>query len=546
MKKADMVVNGKIYTADKNQSIAEAFAVSDGKIIFVGDKKEAEKYIDDNTKVVTYTDGVVIPGITEGHAHISCTTELIFGVCLQDCETVDEYKKAISDYVSSHPDEEVITGGGFENGVFDEIGPTAKIIDGVVKDKPVILVSADHHSSWVNSKAMELVHLDENTPDVESGVIVRYKNSKKPTGWLKEMAQGLMMDIVPKLTAEQFKKALLHYQNIALQNGVTIAFEPMLDHQKEFEKRFKAYEELAKEDKLKVTFRVAYTIEPDDDADEIFKQAIDTRERLNKYEHINVNTIKLFVDGVVEGHTAYLRDDYKDAEGDKGEPMYPQEDVNKYVLRALKEGFRVHTHAIGDAAIDSILEAYEKGQNAVDSNNFRNAITHLQVMQQDQVEKMKELGIVAVVNPYWHFKNPVYYNNLEVPYLGEERASKEYLLGSLKKKGIVMSQASDFPVTVPPRTMDSLHIMVNRVEPGKKDMEPLGIEEAISVKDALDVLTIGGAYQNDLDEKKGSIEAGKDADFVVLDKDVFTMPKEELYKTNVVKTFTKGVLAWKE
>ena len=546
MKKADMVISGKIYTADKNQNIVEAFAVSDGKIIFVGSKKEAEKYIDDNTKVISYTDGVIIPGITEGHAHISCTTELIFGVCLQDCKTVEEYKKAISDYVILHPNEEVITGGGFENGVFGEIGPTAEIIDEVVKDKAVILLSSDHHSCWVNTKAMELAGLDENTKDIESGVIVRYKDSKKPTGWLKEMAQSLINDIVPKLTVEQFKEALLYYQNIALSNGVTIAFEPMLDHQKEFAKRFKAYEELEKEDKLKVTFNVAYTIEPDDNADQIFKQAEETREKFNKYEHINVNTIKLFVDGVVEGHTAYLRDDYNDAKGDKGEPMYPQEDLNNYVLRVLKEGFRIHTHAIGDAAIDSILEAYEKGQNAVNCNNFRNAITHLQIVHEEQADKMKKLGIVAVVNPYWHFKNPVYYDNLEVPYLGEERASKEYMLGTFKKKGVVMSQASDFPVTVPPRTIDSLHIMVNRTEPGNKNMEPLGIEEAISVKDALDVLTIGGAYQNDLDHKKGSIEVGKDADFVMLDKDVFNISKDELYKANVKETFIKGVLAWKE
>ncbi len=276
---------------------------------------------------------------------------------------------------------------------------------------------------------------------------------------------------------------------------------------------------------------------------EAFAEAERVRAQLAAYDKVQMNTIKLFVDGVVEGHTAYLREEYADAPGDYGEPTYTQEEMNDRVERSLEKGFDIHTHAIGDAAIDEALNAYERAQ-VKQEMDYRNAITHLQVMVPEHVKRMKELNVVAVTNPYWHFKNPVYYDALEVPFLGAERASKEYYMASMKNAGIVMSQASDFPVTVPPRTMDALHIMVNRKEPGKTDMEPLGEEEELTVEEALQVLTIGGAYQNRLEGKKGSLEAGKDADFVVLDKDVLTLPKEELYTAEVKETYIAGQMVW--
>ena len=155
--KADCVVRGKIYTADKNHTIAEAFAISKGKIIYVGDLKNINQFMDETTKVIDYFDGLIIPGMTEGHAHISSSTELLFGANLDGATSVEEYQDIIENFADKHLNDEVITGNGFENGVFDEVGPTAKIIDEVVSDRPVVIVSSDHHSYWVNSKAMELV-----------------------------------------------------------------------------------------------------------------------------------------------------------------------------------------------------------------------------------------------------------------------------------------------------------------------------------------------------------------------------------------------------
>lgn len=540
---ADLVIYGKIYTADKDGSIAEAMAVKDGKILYVGDENGAKAYVTKSTKIIRRREGLVIPGITEGHAHITSTTELVFGAHLSNLLTVDAYIEEIKKYISENPDEAVISGCGFENGLFDEIGPTAEILDEIDCDKPMVFVSEDHHSFWANSKALEIAGIDENTPEVENGVIVRYPGTNKPTGWFKELAGNLVSSVLPVMTVEHIEKAIRYYQDTALSNGVTIAFEPMLDRKKDYDIRFQAYEELNKQEALKITFRVAYTLEPDDDEDTVFEAAHRLRNRFKHEDKIQVNTIKVFADGVVEGHTAYLREEYADAPGDRGEPMCSQEVMNRWIKRALDDGFDVHAHAIGDAAIDEVLNAYEYGQTETD-RDYRNAITHLQIAVPEHIERMKAMKVVAVTNPYWHFKNGTYYDNLERPFLGDERAGKEYYLNSIVKAGIVTSGASDFPVTVPPNTMTCLHLMVNRKKPGCPDMEELGCGETVDVETGLKILTYGGAYQNRLEETKGSLETGKDADFVFLDKDVLTLPKEEIYTAGVTDTYIGGKPAW--
>lgn len=231
----------------------------------------------------------------------------------------------------------------------------------------------------------------------------------------------------------------------------------------------------------------------------------------------------------MEAHTAFLKEEYADAPGDFGESLYTQDTLNKLVARAVKEGYIVHTHAIGDAALDYILNAYEHAEKGTGILNNRNAVTHLQVVKEDQINRMKQLNIVAVVNPYWHFKDLNYYNKLEVPFLGQKRADKQYPVASFIKKGVVTSQASDWPVTVPASTMCSLHLMVNRTEPGNKQMEPLNPSEKISVAEALLVLTKNGAFENCLEKKKGTISVGKDADFVILDQDVLSIDTSNMY-----------------
>ena len=532
---ADLVISGKIFTSEDEYPYAESMAISDGKIIAVGTEAQIAKYIDESTEVRKYSSGIIVPGFTEGHAHVSSTIELFTGPFV-GVDSIEECQKLIKEFADKHPEKESILGGGFDPGLFGPDGPTADIIDEVVSDRPVIISDEGHHSVWVNSKAMEIAGITKDTPDPENGIINHYPNGE-PSGFFQEMAIGLMNPALPEITVEDYKEAILYYQQIGLSNGIVNAFEPMLSHSNDEPLRMDAYDELEKEGKLKITFRVAQTLNPSDDVDKFYYDIEALHERFANREKIQVNTVKFFMDGVVDGHTAVLRDPYLLEPFDCGPKMFEQDDINKRVELALEKGFSIHIHAIGDAAIDEALNAYEYAQNKV-PGEYRNAITHLQVCQPDQPKRMKDLNVVAGVNPYWHYKTPLY-EPLEHPFLGEERASHMYYLKSFLDAGVKMCQASDFPVTVPPNTMFCLHMMVNRFDP-KSSKEAYFPEECIEIEDALKTFTIGGAYENFLEDSKGSIKVGKDADFVLLSNDVTKIKKMNIHKTKVMETWIKG------
>ena len=531
---ADLIILGKVFTSEKETPYAEGFAVSGGKIIAVGSREEVMTYKTENTEVKEYPSGIIVPGFTEGHAHISSTVELVKGPFL-GVDSVEKCQEIIKEFADSHPDEPAIMGGGFDPGLFGPEGPFAAVIDEVVSDRPVIISDEGHHSVWVNSKAMEIAGITKDTPDPASGKINHYENGE-PAGFLQEMAIDLITPALPEIVKEDYMDAILYYQNIGLSNGIVLAFEPMLSHSADENLRLDAYEALAEEEKLKITYRVALTMNPGDASEPFFSRAAAQHDRFSKYEKVQINTIKFFMDGVVDGHTALLREPYKLPPYDCGPLMFEQEDLNERMTAALRKGFSIHIHAIGDAAIDEALNGLEAAQTAV-PGACRNAITHLQVCQPDHPKRMKELGVVAVVNPYWHYRTPLY-ETLELPFLGKDRAEHMYYLKSFLDAGVPMCQASDFPVTVPPDTMQCLHLMVNRTYPGTA--EPYFSGEAIGVEDALRVMTIGGAYENFLEKEKGSIREGKDADFVVLSQDVTGIPKEEIYTTKVRETWIGG------
>lgn len=537
--KADLIIFGKVFTAEENCLYAEGFAVKDGKIFAVGSKEDLLKLRTPDTEVREYENGIIVPGFTEGHAHISSTVELTTGPFL-GVDSIEKCQEILKEYAEAHPEDTSIVGGGFDPGLFGPEGPTADIIDAVVSDRPVIISDEGHHSVWVNTKALETAGITRDTPDPPQGSISHYPDGT-PSGFLQEMAIDLITPALKEITKEDYMDAILYYQKVGMSNGIVTAFEPMLSHSQDEPVRFDAYDELEKQGKLKITYRVAPTLNPADDTDKFYKTAVKLHERFKDREKLQVNTIKFFMDGVVDGHTALLREPYEMAPFDCGPVMFEQKDLNERMTKALENGFSIHVHAIGDAAIDEALNGFEAAQKAV-PGVYRNAITHLQVCQPEHPERMKELGVVAVVNPYWHYKGMLY-EPLERPFLGKERAEHMYYVKSFLDAGVPMCQASDFPVTVPPDTMFCLHMMVNRKCPYGPE-EVYFEKEAIEVEDALKVMTIGGAYENFLEEKKGSIKPRKDADFVVLDQDVTVIPKEEIYKTKVMETWIGGKMCY--
>ncbi|MFV0528869.1 MAG: amidohydrolase [Lachnospiraceae bacterium] len=543
---ADLVVKGTIHTTDTSNPQAEAFAVKGKQICYVGDASGAAVYTGPATTVLELPPSAcAVAGMTEGHAHISSAISFTHGVNLHGLSTPDEYLQAITEYYKAHPGVSAITGRGYINGVFDSAGPCAALLDTVTTEIPILMTGEDGHSSWVNSKALELAGITAETPEVPGGVIVRSAVSRVPTGWLKELASNLVLPLYPLYTTEECKEAILFFQQLALSNGITNAFEPMFDIRKDYDLRLAAYEELYHENRLLLTMRIAYTIEPDEDADAVLAKALSYKSRLS-YDRLALDTIKIFIDGVVEGHTAYLAQPYADAPDDRGESLWEIEHLRNLFVKVLSYGFKLHIHAIGDAALQDALDALEYAQKATGNTQLHHAITHLQVVQPAQIRRMRDMNIAAVVNPYWHFRDEAYYQNLEIPFLGKERADAQYPVASFVQQGVTTSQASDWPVSVPAATFQSFHLMVNRIAPAAADAIALNETQCVPAATALQILTQGGAAQLDLQASRGSIRTGNSADFVILDKDPLTVTPSQLYTTKVVRTYIEGVCVWSQ
>ena len=536
---ADYVIYGCIFTGEG--TIEQAMAVKGKKILYVGSCEGVSSFIGGETRILREENGLILPGMTEGHAHVTSMYEILNYAPLYKGESVEEYIQIYKEFFKEHPQSRVLMGRGYRNGVFEEPGPQACMLDEISREIPIIAIGEDAHSMWVSSKALEMAGIDQDTAEVFGGEIVRYENGT-PTGWLKEAADVLMVPLLPKLELNKVKQAVLRYQEEALAQGITHVFEPMLNPQRDYEVCVRAYEELAEEGKLLLQYQVGYMLYPSDDIDQGIERACEYRERARAVgsSRYSLNTIKIFIDGVLEGHTAYLQEPYVDRPDSCGEPLWTQERCNEVVKKAVLNQFQVHIHTIGDGALQMAIQAFRAAKEAGYVISIPHAVTHVQIVGEHQFAELAKLGVCVVVNPYWHTRDSLYYEKLEKPYLGLERAEKEYPVCSFIKAGCLLTQASDFPVTIPAMVMNSLHIMVNRGEHKYGPFEPLNPSEALTVEEALMVLTTNGAKQGGLEQSCGTLTAGKDADFVIFDKNLLTIEPSQLYTAKVKHIFIQG------
>jgi len=536
---ADLIITGKILTGTSNQEIAQVMAVKEGKICYIGDIKDSEYYRGPDTRLIDISNGCIIPGIFEGHAHPTSGVPIFQGINLYEKESVAHYRETIDDYIQTYPQKQYIIGRGFINSHFGQMGPSAEYLDKKYPDKFFYLESEDCHSCLVSGNVLQLAGINKDTKEWENGVIVREEKSGNPTGWLKEKEMTRIKNIYPRATVEEYKNTILKFQEMSIRNGITAAYEPMVDDDGNFENKIEAYYQLDNEDRLILDFRIGITIDPSDGTKNLIKIA--ELQKQKKGKHIEIMGIKIFVDGVVEGHTAYLREDYADAPGDCGRSMWNQNILNQIIAQAIGMDMTVHVHVMGDAALDCALESFEVARSIHGPKDLRNCLTHLQIVQTDQFIQMKNLNLIAVTNPYWHFRNPAYFEKLESPYLGDIRAENEYPVKEFFSQNIVVTQASDWPVSFSNNPFIGMEIAVTRKEIGSLDMKPLNQKEAVSRQDMFQALTANGAYQMKLEKELGTLEVGKRANFVILDQNPMELIESEIAKIKVIGNFFEGI-----
>jgi predicted amidohydrolase YtcJ len=478
MKKTNFAfLNGAVYTVDKNNTWAQAAVISEDKIVFVGSNKGAATRIGPDTVVIDLEGKMLLPGFIEAHAHSSYAMDLVGNISLYSLGgmgAIEEYKQTIAAFVENHPEKEFFRGSGWADTLFPNLGPPKEILDEIVPDRPIALISYDGHSMWVNSAALEKAQITKDTPDPEGGRIERNPETGEPSGTLRELAFKMVERVIPDYTLEERKNALIAYQEMANKVGITMCHDPMLDSQ-----CIATFASLADEGQLKMRFRGSITLEPNQDLNEQIEAIVAERIK-HTHPYFQTPAAKIFVDGVLEGGTAFLLEPYAHKPDFRGEPIWEPEMLNEACAGLEKEHLQIHLHVIGDAAARITLDAIEHSQLTNGERDARHLVTHLQLVEPEDIQRFAQLGLVGVPQPFW-FKIDEYYDELALPYLGKERADKQYPMQSFIDAGVIMASSSDFPVTIPFDPLIAIQTGITRSTTNGTPREALWPEERASL-----------------------------------------------------------------
>ena len=534
--KCDQLILGNIVTYDTDAPYVPAMAVKDGRIAYIGTEELARKLCDEHIKVLDYGTATVYPGFVDAHCHgLMAGQRLAFECDLTPGNSMEEYCEILRKYIEKYPDRSCYKGAGW----FKHAEPTAAMLDAVCADKAVILNSADAHSMWVNTKALEEAGITAELAKQKGYDLIHVDENGNPSGLLCETGTSYVRNLHPN-TVEELKEALLAWQAFAFQNGLTSAGEAMADM---CEGGMEAYEQLDREGKWKLrTF--AYpgysNYITSGRFDEIPARFLEDKKRCDS-DHFNLAGCKIILDGVVEAHTAYLDDGYTDQPEYHGVLNVPDPEVlNRYVLLLNRAGIPVQTHAIGDGAIRLIMDAYEKAE--LDTCNFdiRNIVCHLQCVHKEDFIRFGAYHVIACVAPLWVPVEPDYFKT-ELGFLGEERAWHEYPIRSFADTGTTVVFHTDYPVSPNINPSEQLYAAVKRAASSRGPASVKNPEEGISIRQALLACTANCAYMWRKERELGTFAIGKWADCTVFDKDFLkTEDLNRVGETKLIATIVDG------
>jgi predicted amidohydrolase YtcJ len=528
-----LLTGGRIHTVDAARTTAEAVAVAGGRIEAVGTAAELAGLAGPETRVVELTGRMVLPGFQDAHLHPPHGGLSELHCSLHETTSREECLATISGYAKEHPDREWVIGDGWSMDSFPGGTPLRADLDAILPDRPGFFVNRDGHGAWANSKALELAGVTRETPDPADGRIERDAQGE-PAGTLQEGAIGLVERLVPETTPEEWEEAIRRAQARLHAWGITAWQDATVEPE-----TLRAYRALAERGDL--TMRTEGNLRWTRERGEEQLDDLLARREQGMVGRLRIRGAKIFQDGVLENFTGAVLEPYLDGNGNstgnRGIGMHDPEELAHIVTLLDREGFQVHIHALADRAVRESLDAIAAAQDANGRRDARHHLAHLQLVHPDDVPRFRALGVVANCQPLWACLSG-YVEELTLPFLTEETGRTMYPFGSLHRAGASLAFGSDWTVsTADP--LPQLEVAVTRIYPGERG-EPLLPDERLDLPTALAAFTIGSAYVNGLELETGSIEPGKLADLVVLDRDLLAPDAGLPSEARVLATFVEG------
>jgi hypothetical protein len=531
--KADMVIiNAKVLTIDKVNPSAQAIAIKGEYIIAVGTSSQISAMIDKGkTKVIDAHGRLVIPGFNDAHVHFGPLDPDYIELRYTTDPSV--ITKKVKEQVARSQPGELIKGGHWEHEMFlDKKWPTKELLDNASPVNPVILSRADGHSVLVNSFVLKASGITKSTPDPFGGTIQKDSVTGEPTGILKENAMELIKSGETKRvrTAKEEKASMWYGYLLALKEarelGVTSVQVPGSAD-------FEAYEKLQKVGELTCRIDIGKSLTADPI---LLKNYLKLKEEYPKEGNwIRFGYLKGFMDGTIGSGTALMFEPFNDNPSTSGLALIQYDEMEKMIITADKMGFQIGVHAIGDKGNNWVLNAYEKAEKVNGKHDSRHRIEHAQTLQPSDIPRFAMLGIIASMQPTHCISDKKFCEKR----IGPERAKGAYAWKSLADAGTIIAFGTDYQVE-PLNPMEGLYAAVTRKDRLGEEGEGWHPEQKIKMDEAIKFYTLGSAYSQFMEDRKGMIKKGFLADIVIVDKDLLIIPENEIMKTKVDYTITGG------
>ncbi len=536
---ADMIFSGgRIYTADDKAPVANALAIGNGRILYVGDEKGSSVFIGPKTKLVGLKGASVYPGLTDSHVHLAGVGNREVTLNLEGMPSIIAVQKALSDYSKANESDPIIIGRGWIETHWPE-GRflSAADIDSVESARPVILSRADGHALVANGAAMKAAGIDRNTPDPDGGRIMKLENGE-PNGMFVDHAQGLLRTLLAEPTPAQYLKQVKIGAEVYARLGWTGAHTMST-----------AYEELMAAQKLaaksELPLRIYAAVTKEAMAKLLTGATIPTGALANSNDLVSARTVKIYVDGALGSRGAALLEPYADADT-HGLILMKHDEAAPFLAAMLRAGVQVATHAIGDAGNRLVLDWYEEAfaavpvsERAVADPRWR--IEHAQIISPADISRVAKLGVVASMQPS-HAIGDLFFAPSR---LGSDRLAGAYAWNTLIKSGALVIGGSDAPVERGDPMIEFYAAVARRDLNGFQDPKTWHPEQAVSRDQALKMFTLWPARAAFMEDSLGSITVGKKADLTILNQDIMTIPAPEILKTKALMTVLGGKVAYR-